>query len=269
MTTTFLYGAHIRANSIRQHYLRYGGEGPALILVPGIVSPAAVWGFVGERLGKNFDTYILDVRGRGLSESGPHLDYGLDACAADLIAFVDIIGLSQPVVLGHSMGARIAIRAAAKAGARLGRIVLADPPVSGPGRRRYPSPLQAVLDLIQAGQRGEAEAALRAPGIAPWPDNLLRIRAEWIHTCDPRAATEASRSFHDDDIHQDFARITIPTALIVAGKGGVILPEDVAEIRGLKPEIEIRRVDSAGHQMQIDDCDGFFAALGSILRMKL
>ena len=32
MTTTFLYGAHIRANSIRQHYLRYGGEGPALII---------------------------------------------------------------------------------------------------------------------------------------------------------------------------------------------------------------------------------------------
>ena len=33
--STFLYGAHVHANDIRQHYLRYGGHGPALILVPG------------------------------------------------------------------------------------------------------------------------------------------------------------------------------------------------------------------------------------------
>ncbi|MGO3714743.1 MAG: alpha/beta hydrolase, partial [Alcaligenes aquatilis] len=40
--STFLYGAHVHANGIRQHYLRYGGssEGrdqrPAVIIVPGI-----------------------------------------------------------------------------------------------------------------------------------------------------------------------------------------------------------------------------------------
>lgn len=38
--STFLYGAHVHANGIRQHYLRYGGHGPALILIPGITSPA-------------------------------------------------------------------------------------------------------------------------------------------------------------------------------------------------------------------------------------
>ena len=89
------YGAHVRANGIRQHYLRYAIEGQSqqpLVLVPGIVSPAAIWGFVGERLGRTFDTYVLDVRGRGLSEGGPDLDYGLDACAADLRAFAEASG---------------------------------------------------------------------------------------------------------------------------------------------------------------------------------
>lgn len=51
--STFLYGAHVHANGIRQHYLRYGGRGPALLLIPGITSPAITWGFVAERLGKN------------------------------------------------------------------------------------------------------------------------------------------------------------------------------------------------------------------------
>ncbi|MSP96237.1 MAG: alpha/beta hydrolase [Betaproteobacteria bacterium] len=270
--STFRYGAHVRANGIRQHYLRYGIEGTrqkALVVVPGIVSPAAVWGFVGERLGRVFDTYVLDVRGRGLSQSGPGLDYGLDACAADLRAFVEALGIQGAIVFGHSMGARIAIRAAREAGASFARLVLADPPVSGPGRRAYPSPLSAVLELMRAARLGEAEAALRRPGVAPWPEPLLRVRAEWLHTCDERAAIEAHRSFHADDIHADLPYVVIPMALIVADKGGVILPQDIAEIQGLAPQIDVRKVEGAGHQMQVDNLEGFLAILGSILERKL
>ena len=274
--STFCYGAQVRANSIRQHYLRYGGEGPALVLVPGIISPAVLWGLVAERLGRHFDTYVLDVRGRGLSEAGAHLDYGLNACADDLIAFVQALGLQATTVLGHSMGARIALRATRRAegafdhpAGAFGHLVLADPPVSGPGRRAYPTPLEGMLDLLRAAQRGEAEAALRKPGMPVWPDALLRLRAEWLHTCDERAATEAHRSFHADDIHADIAQLSIPAALIMAGKGGVIRPEDEAEIRGLAPAIEMRRIANAGHQMQVDDPESFFAALGAVLGKSL
>lgn len=267
--TTFLHGAQVRANGIRQHYLRYGGEGPALVLVPGIISPAVLWGFVAERLGRCFDTYVLDVRGRGLSEAGAHLDYGLDACADDLIGFTQALGLALPTVLGHSMGARIALRASRRAEGALGRLILADPPVSGPGRRAYPSPLEGMLELLRAAQRGEAEAALRKPGMPVWPAALLRLRAEWLHTCDERAATQAHRSFHEDDIHADIAQLSIPAALLMAGKGGVILPEDEAEIRRLAPALEMRRIVNAGHQMQVDDPEGFFEALGAVLGKTL
>ena len=78
-----LYGANVFANGIRQHYLRYGGFGSAVILIPGITSPAITWGFVAERLAERYDVYVLDVRGRGLSSTGPDLDYGLNAMAAD------------------------------------------------------------------------------------------------------------------------------------------------------------------------------------------
>ena len=70
MNSTFLYGANVNANGIRQHYLRYGGaQGvragrTAVIVIPGITSPAVTWGFVGEVLGRTFDTYVIDVRGQ-------------------------------------------------------------------------------------------------------------------------------------------------------------------------------------------------------------
>src|SRR5258708_36886462 len=92
MNSTLLYGANVNANGIRQHYLRYGGTDgvragrPAVILIPGITSPAVTWGFVGETLGRQFDTYVLAVRGRGLSEASATLGSNPDAQAPDGIA---------------------------------------------------------------------------------------------------------------------------------------------------------------------------------------
>ncbi len=54
-----LYGAHVRANGIRQHYLRFGGAGPAIIIVPGISTAAAQWAFIAERLCIGHDVYVL------------------------------------------------------------------------------------------------------------------------------------------------------------------------------------------------------------------
>src|SRR5688500_7907136 len=135
--STFQYGAHARANGIRQHYLRYGGRGRPLVLVPGITSPAITWGFVGERLGETFDTYVLDVRGRGLSEGGAHLGYTLDDYARDVAELAAVLKFQSYVVVGHSMGGRIAARLGHRFPENIARMVIVDPPVSGPGRRPY------------------------------------------------------------------------------------------------------------------------------------
>ena len=136
--SNFLYGANVHANGIRQHVLRYGGSDgerarrDPVILIPGITSPAVTWGFVAERFGRHVDTYVLDVRGRGLSSSGPGLDYSLDAQAADVVALAQALGLKRYTLVGHSMGGRIAVRAARSQPAGLSQLIIVDPPVSGP-----------------------------------------------------------------------------------------------------------------------------------------
>jgi N-formylmaleamate deformylase len=259
----------MHANGIRQHFLRFGGSGPALVVIPGIVTPAAIWTDVAERLGRVFDTYVVDVRGRGLSESGDHLDYGIDACAADISGLVAALNLRSVTLLGHSNGARIAIRVARREDAPLARIILADPPVSGPGRRPYPSALPPILTLLEAARRGEAWEGLLASPLPTWPEPLMRLRAEWLHTCDARAAMVTHAGFHEDDIHKDLAALKVSTALISAGHGGVITTADVDEIVQLNPAIATERLERAGHQMQVDDPEGFFAALSRLLEVQL
>jgi N-formylmaleamate deformylase len=268
MESAYLYGAHVHANGIRQHYLRYGGKGTPLILIPGITSPAITWGFVGERYARRFDTYILDVRGRGLSEAGPELDYGLDACAKDVIALANALGLSDYVLVGHSMGGRIAIRAAQDRTTKIQKIVLVDPPVGGPGRRPYPIPFEWLMNSLKATRKGASLEEMR-PFVPTWQDDAIRLRAEWLPTCDVRAVEIAFRGFHEDDIHSDLARLKAPTLLVVAGKGGVAQPEDIAEFKTLLPSIEVERVENAGHLIPWDDFEGFFRAQSKFLGREL
>lgn len=264
MSGALLYGANVQANGIRQHYLRYGGSGPVVVLVPGITSPAITWGFVAERLAERHDVYVLDVRGRGLSSTGPDLDYGLDAMADDAVAFARALDLRSPSILGHSMGARIAIRAAVRAPGVFGKLVLVDPPVSGPGRRAYPSKLPWYVDSIRLAEQGIDAEGMRA--FCPtWTEAQLQLRAEWLHTCFAPAIVKAFEDFHQDDIFADLPALGVPAMLMVAGKGGVIEAADEAEISTLYPPMMITRVPAAGHMIPWDDLDGFLAALGDFL----
>jgi len=272
--STFLYGAHVHANGIRQHYLRFcPGEAAvpgrdAIVLIPGITSPAVTWGFVAERFGRHFDTYVLDIRGRGLSEASDALDYSLDAQAADLNAFTGALGLRRYAFVGHSMGGRIAIRAASRQPAGLTRLVAVDPPVSGPGRRPYPAQLPWYVDSIRQARHGIGLEQMRA--FCPtWTEAQLRLRAQWLHTCDERAIVTSFHAFQTDDIHADLPRIAVPLMLMSAERGDVIREEDVREIRTLVPGLHEHRVAGAGHMIPWDNEEGFYRAFGDFLGAPL
>ncbi|QKJ86866.1 Alpha/beta hydrolase [Paramixta manurensis] len=266
--STFLYGGNVQANGIRQHYLRYGGSGPALLLIPGITSPAITWGFVAEVFGQHFDTWVLDVRGRGLSSSGEGLDYGTESCAEDINAFAAALGLQNYHLLGHSMGARFIMRAAVLQPAPVLSLALIDPPVSGPGRRAYPGKWPWYVDSIRQSLSGISGEAMREY-CPTWSEVQRNLRAEWLHTCYEPAIRRAYDDFHQLDIHQYFPQLPAKTLLMAAGKGGVIQPEDEAEIRTLLPTIEITHAANAGHMIPWDDFDGFFAAFGTFYGQPL
>ena len=77
--------------TVRLHALDYGGDGVPLVVLPGITSPAITMDFVAGRIGDLVRPFILDVRGRGLSDGGGR--YSLEEYAEDVEALVR--GLDQ------------------------------------------------------------------------------------------------------------------------------------------------------------------------------
>jgi N-formylmaleamate deformylase len=141
------------------------------------------------------------------------------------------------------------------------RCVLADPPVSGPGRRPYPSKLQKYLDAIDQASRGEP-----IPVRPSFTAEQIRLRAEWLPTCNKEAIAQSHRAFHEDDMFADLPNVTCPTLLVYAGQGGVIQDEDAEEITSRLQSGSKIKIEPVGHMMPFDDLELFLGAVTPFIR---
>jgi N-formylmaleamate deformylase len=102
-----------------------------------------------------------------------------------------------------------------------------------------------------------------------WTEEQLRVRAQWLHTCDERGMLTSFEGFHTDDIHADLPLVRVPSLLITAARGDVVLDEDVQEMQTLCPGLLHTRVPDAGHMIPWDNEAGFYEAFGDFLGAKL
>ena len=73
---------------------------------------------------------------------------------------------------------------------------LVDPPLSGPGRRQYVRSLSFYLDAIPEAREGRADVEAIRRTYPNWTEEQLRLRAEWLHTCDDTAIEKSLRGIN-------------------------------------------------------------------------
>lgn len=93
-------------NGVRLHYVA-GGEGPALVLLPGY--PQTWWAFsdVMPALARDHRVIAVDLRGMGASGK-PGTGYDLRTMATDVRDLVLAMGYEEADVVGHDIGAMVA-----------------------------------------------------------------------------------------------------------------------------------------------------------------
>ena len=248
---------YFRSGDVRLHFLEYGSGAP-LVVVPGITSPAVTWGFIAERLADDYRVLVLDVRGRGLSDK-PRDGFTLPDYAADVATMVDELGLARPAVLGHSMGARIAAAFGVLHEGAAGPLIIADPPLTGPRRPDYPTSLEAFMEQLAKARAGATAEDMRLY-FPSWDDEQLRLRAEWLPTCDETAVRETWLNFHTEDIFDYFRRLQRPALFMYGGESPAVSAEGATEVRETNPAFEIACIAGAGHMIPWDNLEDFLAA---------
>jgi len=247
---------------VRLHALDYGGDRVPLVVLPGITSPAITMDFVAQQIGDLVRPVVLDVRGRGLSDGGGH--YTLEEYAEDTEALIRGLALDRPLLLGHSMGARIAAVVAARGRVPVRGTILTDPPISGPGRGPYPTTLEVFLgQLEQAKQGTNADEVARS--WPRWPRREQELRARWLSSCDEQAITLTHRGFETEDFFDWWPAVPAPTTLIYGADSPVVSAAGAAEAARANPAAELLKIPDAGHMVFWDNPSASIRALRQVL----
>ncbi|MEV0646241.1 alpha/beta hydrolase [Phytomonospora sp. NPDC050363] len=116
------------------------GQGPAVVALHGLTASHVNFAGIAERLAGRRPLLAFDLRGRGRSDK--HGPYGMAQHARDTAAAMVSFGLGESVVVGHSMGAYVAVALAAMYPQRVGGLVLIDGGVPVPAP---PVPVEQLL----------------------------------------------------------------------------------------------------------------------------
>lgn len=121
---------------------REWGEGPPLVLVPGLAGGYELLGPLARQLAKYFRVISYQLRG----EDDPFAlrrRFGLKDLASDLAEFLDWHCLERPTVLGVSFGGVLALEFAARYPGRLGALA-----IQGTGARYERGLVQRVAGMV-------------------------------------------------------------------------------------------------------------------------
>lgn len=242
----------VRSGGLRLHVLDYGGDGVPVVVLPGITSPAVTMDFVARELVGELRPLVVDVRGRGFSDDPETGSYTLQDYAGDTEAVISGLDLERPLLLGHSMGARIAAVTAVRGAAPLRGTVLVDPPMSGPGRGPYPTTLSAFLGQLAEAQRGtDADEVARA--WPRWPRREQELRARWLSSCSEESITATHEGFESEDFFDWWPSVPGPTALLYGADSPVVTAEGAAEAARANPAASLTEIPDAGHMVFWDN----------------
>lgn len=97
----------IQSNNVQIHVRKAGNGDTALVFLHYYGGSSRTWRYVTEALSSQFQTIATDHRGWGESDAG-NGDYSIDTLAVDAQGVIDALGLKRYVLVGHSMGGKVA-----------------------------------------------------------------------------------------------------------------------------------------------------------------
>ncbi len=242
------------------HFSR-DGEGPGVVLVPGLGSGARLFGTLPRRFARaGFTCAALDPVGIAPSSTLPGNVFDFAAAAHDLLAVAAT--LPRPVALvGTSLGGKVALLAAASQGSCIDRLVmLCSSALQTPRSRRVYRWFELLCSEVDGRLLGDltapflfGETFLNArPGVV---DDIVRsTKPSEESRAFMLAQAQALQAFDGAPLGD---RVRCPTLCLAGAEDTLTLPREVAATARLIPGAEYACLPEAGHSLLLESAAAF------------
>ena len=239
-----------------------------IIILHGIFGTSDNWQTFGKRLSEDYEIFLVDLRNHGNSPHSETFDY--PSMADDLHEFIEQHALVEPVILGHSMGGKVAMFYATQHPEGFGKLIVVDI-----APRAYPVHHQAVLEALGAvaideiTDRDEAEAQMK-PHVAErgvrqfLMKNLKRTDQnsfEW------KLNLPVIRdNIENVGVAVDYSNpVEKPVLFIRGDQSDYIQEDDEPLIKKIFPQAQIKMIEGAGHWVHAEQPDTLYEVVTDFL----
>jgi len=232
------------------HYtatFRERGEGPPLVLIPGLAGGIDMLGPMARRLSRHFRVIAYQLRGE---EDYFALRRGFDMSdyVEDLSEFLDYHGLEQPNLLGVSFGGVIGLEFAARFPRRVGSLS-----VQGVGARLESNLVKLIANMALTRYPLPSENAfvnqffklLFGRGPHPWPQFDFVVRHCW--QTDQSVMTHRFRLIRRRDLRPRLGRIRIPVLVMSAERDVLVSQASLLDLCNGIRDVKFVKLPSGGH----------------------
>ncbi|RKQ39820.1 esterase [Enterobacter sp. R1(2018)] len=237
-----------------------------IVLIHGLFGSLDNLGVLARDLGQDHTLLQIDLRNHGQSPRSDEMNY--PAMARDVLETLDEYGFKQAIIIGHSMGGKVAMALTAIAPERIDKLVLIDIAPVDYQVRRHDEIFAAINAVSSAGAKSRQQAAalmrehIKEEGViqfllksfaeGEWKFNVPALWQQYKHIVGwqtipawngPALFIRGGASPYVDETHRDALLAQFPQARahVVAGAGHWVHAE--------KPEAVLRAI----HRF-IDDC---------------
>lgn len=247
---------------MKLHSKIYGDKGPSLIIIHGLFGMSDNWNTLGRQFAKYCKVHLIDLRNHGKSPHSEHFNY--DVMCEDVLGYIENNDIVKPIILGHSLGGKVAMKIAFTHADKIDKLIVAD--ISP---RRYNTDFfQKVLRILSElplenfGKREQIEQALSET----FEDQGMRLfllknlyrnqEKEFAWRFNISGLLAKVSNIQEASFIQGICKI--PTHFLRAGQSNYITAADEIIIDKHFSDYSIATFDGAGHWLHAEQPERFY-----------
>ena len=234
-----------------------------MIILHGLFGYSDNWQSIAKKLAEYYRIILVDLRNHGHSEWNDEFSY--DIMAEDVYELTQELDLKDIILVGHSMGGKVAMRFAQEHEELLEKLVVVDI-----GVKQYPSHHEHILagihavDVENISTRKEAEEQMSAHVDSDGVKQFLLKNLYW------KKKDVLAWRMNIDVIERELENIlseipaeevSLPTLFIRGELSNYICEEDIHEIEEIFIDSEVKTIKDAGHWVHAEKQSEFIETL--------